>query len=64
MFDHTDYIDYEVAGYTVEFHRIGSVSDSAAHFDTEDEALEFIQDSRHRWDKYTLIQYRTAIIDF
>lgn len=57
-------LDYEIDGYTVEFHRIGSVSDSEAHFDTEEEAMKYIKDSRHRWDKFILIQHRTAIIDF
>lgn len=53
-------VDYEIAGYTVEYHRKGSVSDSAAHFDTEEEALEYIQDCRHRWEWFKLIQYRVA----
>jgi hypothetical protein len=53
-------VDYEIDGYTVEFHRTGSVSDSAAHFDTEEDALDFIWDSRHRWDWFKLIQFRVA----
>lgn len=53
-------VDYEIDGYTVEYHRKGSASESAAHFDTEEEAVEFIQDSRHRWDWFKLIQYRVA----
>jgi hypothetical protein len=53
-------VDYEIDGYTVEFHRRGSVSASNAHFDTEEEALEFIHDCRHRWDWFKLIQFRVA----
>ena len=64
MLDYTDCIDYEVNGYTVEYHRIGACTDSASHFDTEEEAVEFIKDCRHRWDRFTLIQYRVALIDF
>lgn len=53
-------IDYRIDGYTVVYRRKGSASDSDAHFDTEEEALEFIQDCRHRWKSFKLIQYRVA----
>ena len=53
-------VDYEIDGYTVEYHRKGSVSDSAAHFDTEEEALEYIHACKHKWDWFKLIQFRVA----
>ena len=57
-------LDYEINGYTVEYHKIGAACNFVAHFDTEDEAIEYIKDNRHKWDNYILIQYRTAVIDF
>lgn len=57
-------LDYEIDRYTVEFHRIGSAGSSSVSFDTEDEAIEFIKETRHRWDRYSLIKIQHAIIDF
>lgn len=57
-------LDYEINGYIVEYHRIGSASSSTSRFDTEEDAVAFIKETRHRWDKYSLIKIQTAIIDF
>ena len=57
-------LDYEIDGYEVEYHRIGSVSDTIVYFNTEEDAVAYIKESRHRWDRYMLIQHRVAIIDF
>lgn len=53
-------VDYEIDGYEVEFHRTGSVCDSSAGFDTEEDAVEFIRACHHKWDWFKLIQTRVA----
>lgn len=57
-------LDYETAGYEVFYWRINGCSESSARFDTEEEAIEFIKESRHKWRKYRLVKTLSAIIDF
>ena len=66
MFDYTDYIDYEVSGYKVSWVRpfCGKSVKRSRKFDTEDDAVDFIQEHRSDWESYKLEQIRTAIIDF
>ena len=57
-------LDYEIKGYTVEYYHKNSVGWSTSSFGTEEEAIEFIKQSRSRWYEYRLIQKRYAIIYF
>ena len=57
-------LDYEIIRYEVEYHRIGSCSTSSAYWDTEEAAIDFIKDCRHKWDRYKLIKIQAAVIDF
>ena len=57
-------LDYEIIGYKVEYIFIGSWCTLECNFDTEEEAVEFVKNSRKHFKCYRLIQTRSAIIDF
>ncbi len=57
-------LDYEISGYEVYFRKnyYGRVVHRRRHFDTEDDAVNFIIDQRSNWVDFTLTQIRTAIL--
>ena len=57
-------LDYEIEKYTVEYLRKNGISSSTTSFYTEEEAIEFIKESRSRWTEYKLTKISHAIIDF
>lgn len=57
-------LDYEIEKYTVEYLRKNGIASCTTSFGTEEEAIEFIKESRSRWSEYKLIKISTAIIDF
>ena len=57
-------LDYEIYSYEVFFWRKNGCSESSCRFDTEEEAVEFIKESLHKWRKYRLVKTQVAIIDF
>ena len=57
-------LDYEITKYRVTYARFTYCSKSTTSFNTEEEAIEFIKENRHKWKSYSLIKILSAIIDF
>lgn len=57
-------LDYEIQGYLVYFCINGAVCEFNRGFGTEEEAINFIKENRHKWTEYRIEQTRVAIIDF
>lgn len=57
-------LDYTVMEYEVEYFRKGSCSGSSARFYSEEDAVSFIKDERHKWKWYKLVKKQVAVIDF
>ena len=57
-------MDYEIQCYEVEYFRKNNCGRCTVSFSTEEEAIDFIKESRNGWYEYKLIKIQTAIIDF
>ena len=58
-------LDYEVKGYVVYWVETGATVEFYRQFDSEEQAVAFIQENRtNKWVTYRLEQVRYAIIDF
>lgn len=57
-------LDYTVDRYVVEFLRKGDAGHSSVCFCEEEQAVQYIKDSRRRWVEYRLIKISNAVIDF
>lgn len=55
-------LDYEVYYYNVQWWEDDAFAE--LHFDTEENAVEFIKANRNKWSDYRLLRIQTAIIDF
>ncbi len=56
-------LDYEVYYYNVQWWADDCFI-SELHFDTEENAVEFIKTNRDKWSDYRLLKIQKAIIDF
>ena len=60
----TKMLDYEIKGYEVYYFRKNGCSYASVKFDTEEEAVNFIKEERHKWTEYRLEKIQIAVIDF
>lgn len=58
-------LDYEIVSYTVETLPIKNACGwQSQKFGTEEAAVEYIKEERHKWKDYKLIKTQVAVIDF
>lgn len=57
-------IYYEVLEYIVEYYEANSILRSRISFFTEETAITFIKENRHKWDMFRLVKKEIAVGGF
>jgi len=57
-------LDYEILNYKIQYIPKDDIVSYDHITDTEESAISFIKENRHKWKHYRLLKCQMAIIDF